>query len=234
MKKIYLLGICALIVSCSGNKKENTESKDLIDTNISLAIEENIETSEKLKLPHTKVIIKDIKGYGICDSFAFKAADQIEKAINSDEFEQEILKGNFKKTEGLSNNEILKAIRSGIEKQGPGGEVNTWDLRLRIITLEEDGEKWIKNCKPGSWAGTIGIDGKGDGVAAICKERLDFWCKNDSLHELAGHFAHEYMHLLGFSHNGIFKSRSLVYQVGDIISDLVDKNYRKTSSINNN
>ncbi|SFQ49300.1 hypothetical protein SAMN04515668_2544 [Hymenobacter arizonensis] len=44
------------------------------------------------------------------------------------------------------------------------------DLRLRTITLAEDGAFWMKACEPGSLQGTIGLDGAGTGVAAVCPQ----------------------------------------------------------------
>lgn len=170
----------------------------------------------------TAVKLHSIKGYEGYEDFAAKALKKLEETINSEKFKQLIKEGKFTKTNGMSNEHILAAIMKAHEQQGPGGNDNVVDLRLRTLTLDTDGERWMKNCDPDSWAGTIGIDGNGDGIAAICPQRLKMWSEQSDLGSLAGHYMHEYMHILGFSHQGLYKSRSAVYKIGYLVRDLIN------------
>ena len=172
-----------------------------------------------------KVTIKlhSISGYEDYESFANLAIQKLEYVVNSEEFKQRVLNEKFTKTNGLSNHEIYNSIIKAHEVQGPGGTDNVIDLRIRTISIEQDGKKWIENCELDSWAGTIGIDGKGDGVTAICPQRLKLWSQKKDVASLAGHYAHEYMHILGFSHKGLYKRKSLVYKIGDIVKDIINK-----------
>ncbi|MGC4042002.1 MAG: hypothetical protein QM710_14755 [Flavobacterium sp.] len=88
------------------------------------------------------------------------------------------------------------------------------------MTEARDGKKWMRRCEIGSWAGTIGIDGCGDGVIATCPQHLQDWFNNSNIAALAAHYMHEYMHHLGFRHDGR-KSKSLVYMVGNIVENLI-------------
>jgi len=38
---------------------------------------------------------------------------------------------------------------------------------------------------------------------------------------LAAHYAHEYMHVLGFGHKGLKKSKSVPYKIGKIVESLM-------------
>ncbi|HMI08362.1 MAG TPA: hypothetical protein VK528_12495 [Flavobacterium sp.] len=171
----------------------------------------------------TTVVIQIMTDYGTHEAFAQQAVAKLEAVINSDEFKQAVLNASFTKTDGHSNQEIYEMIKKAHEVQGDGGADQVIDLRLRTITLEKDGKHWIKNCALSSWAGTIGIDGQGDGITAICPQRLELWAKTNDVAQLAAHYAHEYMHILGFSHRGIGKYRSVVYQIGNIIEAMIKK-----------
>jgi hypothetical protein len=167
------------------------------------------------------VIIHSFKNYDGYENFANMAAKKLEIVLNSEKFKQAILTGSFTKIDTLTNQQIYDAIMKAHEVQGDGGQDGVVDLRVRTITLEQDGKKWIRNCKIGSWAGTIGIDGQGDGITAICSERLKLWADSSDYAQLAAHYAHEYMHIIGFSHFGRKKGLTLVYQVGDIVERLI-------------
>jgi hypothetical protein len=170
-----------------------------------------------------KVSVKlhDIKGYEGYTDFADQAIKKLEAVINSEKFRQEVLSGDFTKTNGLTNQEILNSILKAHEVEGPGGQDSVIDLRLRTLTLERDGSIWMKNCEIGSNAGTIGIDGNKDGIAAICPQHLKMWSDTGDVGALAGHYMHEYMHILGFSHSILYKSRTAVYKIGYIVRDTI-------------
>ena len=124
-------------------------------------------------------------------------------------------------TNGLTNEQIYTRIINGHEIQGPGGMDKVVDLRVRTISKEVDGNRWIRNCRPNSLAKTIGIDGKGDGVTALCPQKLKAWYESNDFASLAGHCAHEYMHIIGFSHPGRRKNLTVVYKVGSIIVSII-------------
>lgn len=167
------------------------------------------------------VVIHSKKGYEGYEKFADQAAQKLEEVLNSEKFKQAILNGHFTHTDGMTNQQIYDDIMKAHEEQGAGGTDSVVDLRIRTVSLEQDGKKWMRNCKPGSWAKTIGIDGQGDGVTAVCPYWLKAWADAGNYPELAAHYAHEYMHILGYGHPGKRKCLSLVYQVGEIVERLL-------------
>lgn len=187
--------------------------------------------------------------YGEHQEFAQRAAQHMQEVINSDEFAKRFLKLRMGKKGGYTNQQILDLLRNGFEKQCPQritytevagadcpdktinqdincpeGEPGVIDLKVRTLNLC-DGSKWVnKNCKLDSSAGTIGIDGSGDGVTAICPQRLELWVGRNDIAELAGHYTHEYMHILGFSHAWMIrKRRSAVYKIGYLVRDMINE-----------
>ncbi|MVT08343.1 hypothetical protein [Chitinophaga tropicalis] len=162
-----------------------------------------------------------LTGYEDYESFAYAACEKLQVVLNSTRFKNAVRQGSFTRTNGLTSQKIWEKIMNAHEVQGPGGKDSVVDLHARIITIEQDGTRWINNCKPGSWAGTIGIDGRGDGVTAICREKLKKFYDTKDTASLAGHYMHEYMHMLGFSHPGFRKSRSAVYKIGYIARDII-------------
>ena len=165
-------------------------------------------------------VIHAKSGYEGYEAFADRSANILADVLNSEKFQKAIVDGKFTETNGLTNQQIYDLIMLAHETQGPGGTDKVVDLRVRTISKAIDGKKWMRWCRPGSWVGTIGKDGGGTGVVATCPQHLDNWAKKDLTGRLAGHYAHEYMHILGFSHHGK-KSTSLVYQVGNIVERLV-------------
>lgn len=175
-------------------------------------------------LPRVRVELHALAGgYVEHAAFARAAAQRLEDALNSAEFQRAVVSGRFKHTRGRSSAQVLDSILRAKEVQGPGGADGVVDLRLRTITREDkDGEKWLKWCEPGSRVGTIGMDGSGTGVVATCPQHLEQWAKTADVGELAGHMMHEYMHLLGYSHPWPGKYRSATYQIGDLATEAVN------------
>jgi hypothetical protein len=186
----------------------------LICVNFSLAQERKI-----------KVALHNIEGYEANESFANKAAQLLEDVLNSDEFKLEVLKGKFKSTNGLSNQQLYDKIMTAHEEEGPGGLDGVVDLRVRTLRIDSDESDWKKPCDNK----TIGVDGAGTGITAICPQKLIKWVTDGRTEYLAAHYAHEYMHMLDFHHSGGSKKKSFVYQIGDIVEDLAEKR-RKTVS----
>lgn len=185
-----------------------------------LGDEEAIQTYGQQKVTVKLHLMIGYEGY---EAFANSALQKLEDVINSETFMQEVLNGNFTETKELSNQEIYDLIIKAQEVQGPGGDDNVIDLRIRTMTLEQDGKQWMKTCELNSREGTIGIDGQADGVTAICPQRLELWGEKNYIASLAGHYAHEYMHILGFSHWDFNKRKSLVYKIGDIVEKLINE-----------
>ena len=180
-----------------------------------------------------KVQLHAIEGYGNHEEFARKAITALEEVFNSQEFKEAVLSGEYKKTNGLTNEALYDKIMLAKEVQGPGGQDAVVDLRVRTLRITADESKWRKNCEIGSRAGTIGIDGNGDGVTAICPQRLEKWSKEDDVANLAGHYAHEYMHIIGFNHYRLiswdsWRQKTFVYKIGNLVADLI--NDKKASS----
>lgn len=182
-----------------------------------------------------KVEIEFIKsGYNDYKVFAGETVQELQKVLNSNEFRLSIINGSFSETNNLNNSELFQTIINGYEVQCPEkyldndiscnkGEKGLINLKVRTID-DSDHKRWLRRCaKKPRRGSTIGIDGVGDGVTAICPQRLQSWATNNKKGDLGGHFMHEYMHILGFSHNKK-KSKSAVYQIGNIVKELIDKN----------
>ena len=177
---------------------------------------------------HITVKLHSIIGYGQNEEFAKKAAIALEQVLNSEEFKTRMLSMVYLRTNGLTNQQLYDKIMTAHEEQGEGGQDGVVDLRVRTLRINEDESKWKDNCEIGSRSGTIGIDGKSDGVTAICPQRLELWVSENNIAELAGHFAHEYMHILGFGRYKLFatqswRERTFVYKIGNLVSELVKK-----------
>src|SRR5687768_2855841 len=171
-----------------------------------------------------KVTLHDVTGYGDHKSFAYKAAQILEDVFNSEEFKNEVLNGKFNATKGLTNQQLYDKIMTAHEEDGPGGQNGVVDLRARTLLIDSDESDWKKPCD----GVTIGVDGAGTGVTAICPQRLVEWSKEEDTAALAAHYAHEYMHILGFSHKKVFstsswKRKTFVYQIGNIVENLANK-----------
>jgi len=179
-----------------------------------------------------EVKLHSIEGYDEYEQFANRAIIELEKVINSDEFKKRVLAGEYIRTNDLNNQQLFDKIILAQEKQGPGGEDNVVDIRVRTLRINSDESKWKNKCKIGSRAGTIGIDGNGDGVTAICPQRLEKWGQENNVASLAGHYAHEYMHILGFGHykflsRNKWRQKTFVYKIGKLVSELVRKEMKK-------
>lgn len=165
------------------------------------------------------VALHDTQGYGANESFARKAAQLLEDVLNSEEFKKEVLKRKFKSTNGLSNQQIYDKIMAAHEEEGPGGQDGVVDLRARVLRIDSDESEWKKPCNKR----TIGVDGAGTGIMAICPQKLIKWAEDEKPEYLAAHYAHEYMHILDFHHEEKPKNKSVVYQIGDIVEDLAEE-----------
>ncbi|MCX6352112.1 MAG: hypothetical protein NTX03_09655 [Bacteroidetes bacterium] len=177
---------------------------------------------------HITVKLHSVIGYGQNEEFAKKAATALEQVLNSDEFRTRMLAMTYLRTNGLTNQQLYDKIMTAHEEQGDGGQDGVVDLRVRTLRIDGNESKWKDNCEIGSHSGTIGIDGNGDGVTAICPQRLTLWVSENNVAELSGHYAHEYMHILGFGHSKFlgtqaWREKTFVYKIGNLVSELVEK-----------
>lgn len=168
--------------------------------------------------PKVRVTLREIEGYGANESFAQNAAQLLEDVLNSEEFRKEVLKRRFRSTLGLSNQELYERLMTAHEVEGPGGQDGVVDLRARTLRIDSDESRWKNACAKK----TIGVDGAGTGITAICPQKLREWAADGRTEYLAAHYAHEYAHILGFHHKGGSKSKSFVYRLGDIVESLAE------------
>ena len=117
------------------------------------------------------VTLHSVVGYGTHEDFAKTATEALENVFNSEEFKTRMLAMKFRKTNGMTNQQLYETIMKAHEVQGKGGDDGVVDLSARTLRIDSDESKWKDNCEIGSHSGTIGIDGNGDGVTAICPQR---------------------------------------------------------------
>ncbi|MBO9676332.1 MAG: hypothetical protein J7577_23020 [Sphingobacteriaceae bacterium] len=169
--------------------------------------------------PHVKVVIHQMAGYGQDSVFAQQSAVLLEQIVNSPQFWDAVINNNYAHDQNLSSQQILDKIMLAHEVDGPGGSDHVIDLRLRTINNQDDDPIWMRRCEPGSSTGTIGIDGGGSGIAAVCPQWLRSTAQSNQPAWLAAHFMHEYMHILGFRHPNK-KPKSVPYKIHAIIEML--------------
>lgn len=196
----------------------NSKYKSILLTVILLLSFTSINYGQKIT-----VKLHSIEGYGEHEAFARKAAALLEEVFNSAEFKARVLKGKFKKTNGLNNAQLYEKIMLAREKDGDGGADRVVDLRVRTLDLNGKDADWKTYC----YGDTIGVDGGGGGVLATCPNKLEVWAKAGKTSELAGHYAHEYIHQLGFNHYRSWwdftnsqKWESFVYKIGNLVAEL--------------
>ena len=165
-----------------------------------------------------EVMLHQLQGYGAQEAFARETADSLEAVLNSAKFKSVVLDTKFEYHNlGLTSQQIYEKIMLAREEDGPGGKDRVLDLRLRTITLQEDGRYWINACN----RSTIGIDGSGSGISAVCPNWLTSTAESKHYSWLAAHFIHEYMHLLNFRHPDN-KSESVPYKIHAIVENLLE------------
>ena len=135
-----------------------------------------------------------------------QAAALLEKVLNSGEFHDEVLKlKGLINTDGLSNEQIYQRILAGSEGATPGADHEA-DLKVSLYS------KWNWWSKEVAWSGAS--------EPAIHLNRKFFSGFEPT--DVAGTLAHEWCHQLGFNDSGA-DSRSVPYQVGEIVSRLAEK-----------
>lgn len=212
------------LITCSKNR---SNSEDIGMTRphessegIKLPVSDTVIVSKVVSdYPHIKVVIHQMTGYGQDTIFAKQSAALLEEIVNSNQFREAVIHNNYIHNQNLTPQQIYDKIMLAHEVDGPGGSDHVIDLRLRTINSTDDDPIWLKRCEPGSSAGTIGIDGGGIGVAAVCPQWLRSTAQSNQPAWLAAHFMHEYMHILGFKHPNR-KSKSVPYKIHAIVETL--------------
>ncbi len=189
-----------------------------------LIIISNINSYSQTDYENVSIKIHDIKGYGEYEEFARVAVDKLEILLNSKKFESEFEKAKMTQKKGNNNAELLYILVFAKELKGDSEEKNIIDIRLRVMSLEMDGTRWMENCVIGSDAGTIGKEADISGYTVTCKERIEIWAKNENYGCMAGHIMHEYLHNLGFKHRFYSKRKSFVYKTGILVRNLINGN----------
>lgn len=139
------------------------------------------------------------------DSILQVALHLLDSIVNTDSFAARMNSATFKRNNGLSNKEILDRYRSGNEN---GVADNIINLRLDVY--------------PGyAGGGEVGHT-TGDNVTHTYQEYIT----RNGAACYAAHLAHEYAHVLGFSHPrfrflGNTKALSVPYVIGDIVAGLL-------------
>ena len=138
----------------------------------------------------------------------------IKEVVNDDHFREEVLKADFKDrrfvdekgtvTEINNNEVILQKIISGKEQYTGETEDYEWDLRVTLYR---------------SWTSEIGHRSR---ETIFTKKRK---YRNLSARFIAAHWIHEYMHVIGFTHD--FKKTkirpySIPYLIGTIAANTLE------------
>ena len=144
-----------------------------------------------------------------------EAAARVEEVFNDPEFAERILAFGretgveFQENLGLNNVEILEQIRSGIELCGDG-ERHQVDFSIQgYLSLNP-------------WSRVPGLVKSDD-----CRVWLNRKYLRDPqwrVADIAGTLAHEWMHLLGFTHSfrdSSLRSLSVPYAIGDLVTQRV-------------
>jgi hypothetical protein len=208
-----------------------TSSSDSILTEQDFNVENDVVTNSVAIAPPPNpskvsvVIHGEMQDYGGNEEFGREAAKILERVINSDEFHRLVATNTYLNDKGLTSEQIYALIQKAHEADGPGGSDGVLDLRLRTITLAKDGPDWIAAC----FKTTVGKDGGDTGIAATCSNWIDARKREGNYSYLAGHYLHEYMHILGFDHFKLSeadKYKSVPYKIGYFVRDL-GTNYEK-------
>jgi hypothetical protein len=193
-----------------------------------------IASNKSVAAPTTNVSVVihgALTGYGDKEAFAREAVALLERVVNSSGFEKAVINGSYLKDKGYTPEKIYNLIRKAHEETDLGGTDGVIDFTLRTLTAKGD-PTLFANCKwhivNGKRTRTVGHDGGEDGVTATCIEFIQDQEASGKYSKLAGHYMHEYMHMLGFSHKGLGsrKTGSVPYQIGYMVSRLVT-NYGK-------
>ena len=143
---------------------------------------------------------------------AREAARLLESIINSDAFARLLAqRTDLQLTGGLDSMQLLQVIRSGLPlgalRQGTSMSVPQISLALAISP------------ESGEYSSYDGFTDLGTGIIYVQRA----WFDRENVCRLAGLYAHEHMHVLGFTHATYphpWRAKSVPYAVGDLVIDL--------------
>jgi hypothetical protein len=150
---------------------------------------------------------------------AVQSAVLLQSVINTQEFKDKILsfinskrKIEFAENQGLTNIQVYEVLMSGQERLRPEKDYE-WDFEVNFYT----GRRFSK---------VIGFTFPN--ITYInCNTRffnnMDIW-------EIAGNYAHEYCHKLGFDHVSAKQYDSIPYAVGYIVQELGEEFVKKLAT----
>lgn len=190
---IKLIMMLAVLVSCG---KYQAEEKSFSEVQFE-------KQEEALKAPVFKTNIKTVNFSTTNKKKVHKAADLIQRVVNSPEFKEAILDGRFTYTKGLSNYEIYQAIMRGSEKLSPRKD---HEMDLVVETFYAD-------------AVTIGYTMTNSSKIFMNRKFLHRY--NPS--EVTTNLMHEWLHKIGFAHeeeDSPARRASVPYSVGYIVRRL--------------
>ena len=157
---------------------------------------------------YTSVKVDSKKGFdNVTDSVLKEAIRLLELTINSDEFKSQILSSKFSRNKGYSNSQISDLFKQGDEY---GNNIDyIVNLNLEIYSDYAGG-------------GEVGVTTLKDHVTHTYNKYII----DNGAACYAAHLAHEYCHVLGFTHPkyhflGKEKKQSVPYVIGNIVSSIL-------------
>lgn len=139
------------------------------------------------------------------DSILKVAVRLLDSVINSDKFAEKVHAATFKRNKDSSNDAILQLIRSG---------------------KEDDKADYIVNLKLEVYYDYAGGSEVGNTTADNITHTYQEYITKNGAACYAAHIAHEYCHVLGFTHPkfhflGNVKASSVPYVIGDIVAEIL-------------
>ncbi len=175
-----------------------------------------VQTVIQLKPAPKLEVVVDIRPHSMWTSAridkAREAARVLERVINSDAFARVLTqRTDLQHTAGLDSTQLLRVIRSGLPLDAlrQGAPKSAPRIALALAISPERGE----------FSGYDGFTDLGTGI--IYAQRA--WFDRADVCHLAGLYAHEHMHVLGFTHTTYphpWRGKSVPYAIGDMIADL--------------
>ena len=148
---------------------------------------------------------------------AARVKEILETVLNSEELRQAILnfeyegKKQFVQNNGQTNEQIYETIRKGIELAYAGKE-NTFDIENEIY--------WPRRMKRWSVVGYTYPD------SSRIWSNGNYFYYSLTRTDLAAHFMHEWLHKIGYDHDGNSTARrpySVPYAIGELVGEIAEK-----------
>ena len=140
------------------------------------------------------------------------AARLLESVINSDAFARALTsRTGLQRSEGMSGADILRVLRSGVTLAAlrRGESVSAPRITLALAISPASGE----------FSYSDGFTDLGTGIIYAQRE----WMDRENVCRLAGLYAHEYMHVTGFTHTDYphpLRGRTVPYAIGYMVTEL--------------